>query len=38
MTAAVKAMHSQRWVCRTHLFQFSGTSSIILRSTSIHDV
>src|SRR6516225_846822 len=27
MTATVKAMHSQRWVCRTHLFQFNGTSS-----------
>src|SRR5437660_11279570 len=22
MTATVKAMDSQRWVCRTHLFQF----------------
>src|SRR5229473_3303096 len=29
MTAAVKAMDSQRWVCRTHLFQFIGTSSFI---------
>jgi hypothetical protein len=27
MTAAVKAMDSQRWVCRIHLFQFNGTSS-----------
>lgn len=27
MTATVKAMDSQRWVCRTHLFQFNGTSS-----------
>src|SRR6266853_6318804 len=26
MTATVKAMDSQRWVCRTHLFQFNGTS------------
>src|SRR5579864_2552310 len=26
MTATVKAMDSQRWVCRTHLFQFIGTS------------
>jgi len=26
MTAAVKAMDNQRWVCRTHLFQFNGTS------------
>ena len=38
MTAIVKAMDSQRWVRRTHLFQFNGTSSIILRSTSIHEV
>jgi len=27
MTATVKAMHSQRWVCRTRLFQFNVTSS-----------
>jgi hypothetical protein len=27
MTATVKAMDSQRWVCRTHLFQFKVTSS-----------
>jgi hypothetical protein len=27
MTATVKAMDSQRWVCRTHLFQFNVTSS-----------
>jgi hypothetical protein len=27
MTAAVKAMDSQRWVCRIHLFQFNVTSS-----------
>src|SRR2546425_12137547 len=27
MTATVKAMDSQRWVSRTHLFQFNGTSS-----------
>jgi hypothetical protein len=26
-TAAVKAMDSQRWVCRIHLFQLNGTSS-----------
>jgi hypothetical protein len=26
MTATVKAMDSQRWVCRTHLFQFNVTS------------
>src|SRR5262245_50472488 len=26
MTPTVKAMESQRWVCRTHLFQFNGTS------------
>jgi hypothetical protein len=25
MTATVKAMDSQRWACRTHLFQFNGT-------------
>src|SRR5258708_33592898 len=27
MTIAVKAMDSQRWVCRIHMFQFNGTSS-----------
>ncbi len=27
MTANVKAMDSERWVCRTHSFQFNGTSS-----------
>src|SRR3979490_903185 len=27
MTATVKAMDSQRWVCRIHLFQFNVTSS-----------
>src|ERR1700757_5249661 len=27
MTTTVKAMDSQRWVCRTHLFQFNPTSS-----------
>src|SRR5438105_7653974 len=26
-TATEKAMDSQRWICRTHLFQFNGTSS-----------
>jgi hypothetical protein len=26
MTATVKAMDSQRWICRTHVFQFNGTS------------
>jgi hypothetical protein len=26
MTATVKAVGSQRWACRTHLFQFNGTS------------
>ncbi len=26
MTATVKAMDSQRWVCRIHLFQFNVTS------------
>src|SRR5438876_1744619 len=26
MTVTVKAMESQRWVCRTHSFQFTGTS------------
>src|SRR5206468_6311438 len=30
MTPTVKAMDSQRWVCRTHLFQFKGTSSRLL--------
>jgi len=34
MTATVKAMDSQRWVCRTHLFQFNDR---VLRSSSIHD-
>src|SRR5216683_887460 len=24
MTVSVKAMDSQRWICRTHLFQFIG--------------
>jgi len=28
MTATVKAMDSQRWVCRIRLFQFNETSSI----------
>src|SRR5258706_13679697 len=27
MTATVKAMDIQRWICRTHSFQFTGTSS-----------
>src|SRR6266852_4294263 len=27
MTVTVKAMDSQRWVCRTHSFHFTGTSS-----------
>src|SRR4051794_5006801 len=27
MTATVKAIDSQRWICRTHVFQFNGTSS-----------
>src|SRR5262249_29787255 len=27
MTATVKAMDSQRWICRTHLFQFMGPPS-----------
>src|SRR5262245_26056778 len=27
MTVTVKAMDSQRWICRTHWFQFKGTSS-----------
>jgi hypothetical protein len=26
MTAAEKAMDSQRWICRTHLCQFNATS------------
>src|SRR5438045_1347775 len=26
MTVAVKAMDNQRWPCRTHAFQFNGTS------------
>ena len=26
MTVTVKAMDSQRWICRTHVFQFNGTS------------
>ena len=26
MTVTVKTMASQRWVCRIHLFQFTGTS------------
>jgi len=45
MTATVKAMDSQRWVCRIHLFQFNVTSSEdeteadrVLRSTSFHDL
>ena len=25
-TTAVKMIDSQRWICRTHLFQFNGTS------------
>src|SRR5215472_14152524 len=25
ITATVKAMDSQRWICRTHLFQLNGT-------------
>src|SRR2546425_838796 len=32
MTATVKAMHSQRWVCRTHLFQFNDIVAILLDS------
>ena len=32
MTATVNAIDRQRWVCRTHLFQF-----MVLRSTPIHD-
>ena len=27
MTATVKAIDTQRWICRTQLFQFNGTSS-----------
>src|SRR3954451_24722717 len=27
MTATVNAMDSQRWICRTHVFQFNDTSS-----------
>jgi hypothetical protein len=27
MTPTVKTMDSHRWICRTHLFQFTGTSS-----------
>jgi hypothetical protein len=27
MTLTVKAMASQRWICRTHLLPFMGTSS-----------
>src|SRR5213594_3382692 len=34
MTVTVNAMDNQRWVCRTHLFQFN---DIVLRSSSIHD-
>ena len=30
MTATVKTMDSQRWVCRIHLFQFNRTSSLLL--------
>jgi hypothetical protein len=26
MAASVKAMDSQRWICRNQLFQFKGTS------------
>src|SRR5947209_390738 len=36
MTATVKAMDSQRWVCRTHLFQFNGTSFELCRQTSVY--
>src|SRR2546426_12393146 len=32
MTATVKAMDSQRWVCRTHLFQFNDIVAILLDS------
>jgi hypothetical protein len=28
MTVTVKAMDTQRWICRIHLFQFNGTSSL----------
>jgi hypothetical protein len=28
ITAAVKTIDSQRWVCLIHLFQFTGISSI----------
>jgi len=34
MTVTVNAMDNQRWVYRTHLFQFN---DIVLRSSSIHD-
>lgn len=27
MTVTAKVMATQRWICRTHLFQFNGTSS-----------
>src|SRR5262245_5865079 len=27
MTVTVKAMDTQRWICRIHLFQFNGTAS-----------
>jgi hypothetical protein len=27
MTVSVKAMDSQRWICRIHVFQFNETSS-----------
>jgi hypothetical protein len=37
MTATVRAMDSQRWVYRTHLFQFIGTSSEDEPEASIHD-
>ncbi len=30
MTATVKTIDSQRWVCRTHLFQFNRTSLRLL--------
>lgn len=36
MTATVKAMDSQRWVCRTHLFQFNGTSSEVSPTRIVH--
>src|SRR6266852_6298048 len=32
MTATVKAIDSQRWVCRTHLFQFDDIVAILLDS------